>query len=269
MQPYEFGMRVGLYLEKQAGWAEGDWIPSWGDAGTALAGRGGLAGQSDPMQRGLVPHLLAYSNPYTGVPTAAWDTGQHLYNGRYLSALGSVGEGALSFLPGFGFGGRMLTSGGKMLTRAGATTAGNTLRRGAVAANRSTFATKGRAAVGAAERAIAGKVQSAIPLAKPPVPAATGAAGWGAFTRNAPANLRNYVTTHPIQAAAGGLGPLDPLTAGSVARGEHWMTPEGRAYQQQMQQMQQPQMPSAQMPGRAPMPRPKQTTFRPKPMGTF
>jgi hypothetical protein len=264
MQPYEFGMRIGRQLEKRA---EGE--RGWGGFARDVAlGQGGLTGQVDPMQRGMAAHVLAYSNPFTGVPTALNDTGRHLYNGRYLSALGSVGEGALSFLPGFGFLGgtaaKGLAAGGKALAGAGMRQAGGAMINTARTANR------GRLAVQGAEAAAAKGIQRAIPLAKPPVPAATGAAGWGAATRNAPANLRNYAINHPIQATAGGLGPIDPLTTGAVARGEHFMTPDGRAYQQQMQQPQMPQMPTPQMPASAPMQPPKpQTTFRPKPMLNF
>ena len=281
MQPYEFGMRVGYVLEKQARFTGGGHIAGveqapaergWGGFARDVAlGTGGLAGQSDPMQRGLAAHMLAYSNPFTGVPTALNDTGRHLYNGRYLSALGSVGEGALSFLPGFGLLGgaatKGLAAGGKALAGAGMRQAGGAMINTVRAANR------GRAVVQGAEAAVGRGIQRAIPLAKTPVPAATGAAGWGAATRNAPANLRNYVVTKPLQATSGGLGPIDPVNLGAMARGEHFMTPDGRAYQQQMKQMQPPQMPqmsAPQMPASAPMqpPRP-QTTFRPKPMLNF
>ena len=269
MQPYEFGWRVGLQLEKRA---EGE--RGWGGFARDLAlGHGGLAGQVDPMQRGLVAHGLAYSNPFTGVPTAISDTGRHLYNGRYLSALGSVGEGALSFLPGLGLAGgfaargaaKGLAAGGKALAGAGMRQAGGALINTARAGNR------GRLAVEGAQTAIGKGIQRVMPTVTPPVPAATGAAGWGAATRNAPANLRNFVATKPLQAASGGLGPLDPTTGGAMARGEHFMTPDGRAYQQHSKQlmqqhMQQPHMQQFMQQSQPPKP---QTTFRPKPMLNF
>lgn len=79
---------------------------------------------ADPTQRGLAVDIGLYSNPFTGVPTAAYDTTKHLMNGRYLSALGSVGMGALSFIPmagsGVGAGVKGAVRGGaKVLGRAG------------------------------------------------------------------------------------------------------------------------------------------------------
>lgn len=252
MQPYEFGLQVGLYLEKQAGWAEGDWLPSWSETGNAAFGTAPMTTQMvDPMQRGVIQHMAQYSNPISGVPTAAIDTAQHLYNGRYLSALGSVGEGALSFLPVAGgllsgAATKGLTAGGKALAGAGATTAGKALTGTAKALNR------GRAAVEGVQSSMGAGIQRVLPTVAPAVPAAAGAAGYGAALRNAPTTARNFIATKPIQAAAGGFGPADPLTAGAVIRGEHFMTPDGRAYQQQMQQMQQPVQ--APMPPRAPAP---------------
>ena len=104
MQPYEFGRRVGLQLEKRAGWADGDWVPSLGEVGSGLVGHGGITGTNhlDPTQRGIATDLLAYSNPISGVVTGANDISRHLYNGRYLGALGSAGMTALSFVPGAG-----------------------------------------------------------------------------------------------------------------------------------------------------------------------
>jgi hypothetical protein len=260
MQPYEFGMRVGLALEKQAAW--GDYVPSWDTTKSFLFGTAPLVNQIDPMQRGVVQHVAAYSNPLSGVPMAVNDTARHLYNGRYLSALGSVGEGALSFLPGAGFAAKGVSRGlaatGARLTGAGAATAGKALTSTANALN------TGRKAVYGAERAMAGGIQKVLPKAAPVVtaaPNASRAAQMGAATRNLPTSARNFFATKPLRAAAGGYGPLDPMTAGSVVRGEHMMTPEGRAYQQYMQRMSQPQI-------QPQMPRP-QSTFRPKPMGTF
>lgn len=62
----------------------------------------GMANTLDPMNRGFVQDALLYSNPFSGVPTAANDAIRHMWNGRWGSALGSVGMGALSFLPGAG-----------------------------------------------------------------------------------------------------------------------------------------------------------------------
>jgi len=271
MQPYEFGQHVGLYLKKQAGWAEGDWIPSWSETGNAAFGTAPMTTQAvDPMQRGIVQHVAQYSNPISGVPTAINDTARHLYNGRYLSALGSVGEGALSFLPGAGgllsgAATKGLARGGARLAGAGATTAGKALTGTANALN------KGTKIVTNAQKSMGAGIQKALPTVAPAVPAATGAAGYGAALRNAPTTARNFIVTKPIQAAAGGFGPADPLTVGAIARGEHYMTPDMRAYQQQMQQ---PQMPAPPAPAPAPAPAPMAPKlppgqFKPKKMLNF
>lgn len=62
----------------------------------------GASSVLDPTRRGLAVDVGLYSNPFSGVPTALYDTGSHLRNGRYLNALGSLGMGALSFVPGVG-----------------------------------------------------------------------------------------------------------------------------------------------------------------------
>jgi hypothetical protein len=133
MQPYEFGMRVGQQLQKRAGWAEGNWIPSLGETKSVAFGDQPLLNQIDPTQRGAVQDLALYSNPITGVPTALNDTARHLYNGRYLESLGSVAGGALSFLPGFGFAagqaGRAVAAGGRALAGAGMKQTGNLLTK--------------------------------------------------------------------------------------------------------------------------------------------
>lgn len=285
MQPYEFGLRVGYMLEKQARHPARlinpmDDTPARGWGGflkDTMFGTAPLATQiADPMQRGLAQHIAGYSNPVTGVPMAINDTARHLYNGRYLSALGSMGEGALSFLPGAGFAARGvragLTTGGKALAARGAVSAGNALRSGAAAIG------TGRRAVVGAQNAMASGIQKVLPKAAPAVTAAPGAsraAQMGAAVRNAPTTARNFIASKPIQAAAGGFGPLDPLTAGSLARGEHFMTPEGREYQAYMKQMQQtPQMPAtgAPLPPTSnplpPMPKPQPGSgqFRPRSM---
>lgn len=62
----------------------------------------GLSSVANPQARGLATDMALYSNPFTGVATGLYDTGSHLMNGRFLSALGSAGMGALSFIPGAG-----------------------------------------------------------------------------------------------------------------------------------------------------------------------
>jgi hypothetical protein len=70
-------------------------------AGEFLFGKG-LSSVANPQARGLATDLALYSNPFTGVATGLYDTGSHLMNGRVFSALGSLGMGALSFIPGAG-----------------------------------------------------------------------------------------------------------------------------------------------------------------------
>jgi hypothetical protein len=69
--------------------------------GEFLFGKG-LKSVADPTARGLATDMALYSNPFTGVATGLYDTGSHLMNGRVFSALGSLGMGALSFVPGAG-----------------------------------------------------------------------------------------------------------------------------------------------------------------------
>jgi hypothetical protein len=149
MQPYEFGMRVGFQLEKRAGWADGHWLPSMGEAGSAISGaligHGGITGTNhlDPTQRGIATDLLAYSNPLTGVVTGANDITRHLYNGRYLGALGSAGMTALSFIPGAGgMIGKGIQNG---LTRTGMRVGNKLMANGMTSAGKSVVNTVGAA----------------------------------------------------------------------------------------------------------------------------
>lgn len=167
MQPYEFGYRVGLATEKRAQNAIGD----------AVLGTGSAMSQAnpfgDPEQRGLIAETALYSNPFTGVPTAVNDVGRHLYNGRYMSALTSGIGGALSFIPfaggGFGFAakgmGRAIGAGGKALARQGLVSqaTGKAIGRGA-----RQFVNAGADAATNANRAISGRLQQHLPMAKNP-----------------------------------------------------------------------------------------------------
>lgn len=96
--------------------------------GSVVSGVGNYAARTldprnivDPTKRTLAADVGLYSNPFSGVPTGIVDTGQHLYNGRYLSALGSLGMTAASFLPVFG------SAAAKGLTSAGAAGAGKAM----------------------------------------------------------------------------------------------------------------------------------------------
>ncbi len=158
--------------------------------GEFLFGKG-LSSVADPAARGLATDMALYSNPFTGVATGLHDTGKHLMNGRFLSALGSAGMGALSFIPGAGSVARgALSLGGKglgALTRLGtkgvsrmgqtgktisnlAETAGN--RVGQIAQSptalniqdkANNFALGGRDKVNAAAQGITSKMQQVIP----------------------------------------------------------------------------------------------------------
>ncbi|NBT76404.1 hypothetical protein EBZ80_17515 [bacterium] len=213
MQPYEFGYRVGHTLEKQS------------DGGSMLGnvafGTGGMTGQLDPTQRGLVQDLALYSNPFTGVPTAVNDVSRHLYNGRWMDA-GMAGlSGALSFLPGFGFAARGATKGlvqgGKALARAGMPQIGK-----AVATNAARFADDGARMIQNTNKTISRGIQKYAPLAQNP-----GSAGklYNAAIKN-PMQAAQFV---PLGSAVGTLG-MAMAGAGSAAGGN--MPPQ--QYQQPM-----------------------------------
>lgn len=73
---------------------------------------GAAVGSMTKQSRGLIADMALYSNPWTGLPTAAWDAGHNLYNGKPLAALGSVASGALSLVGGGLFGGAARAAGG-------------------------------------------------------------------------------------------------------------------------------------------------------------
>ena len=89
----------------------------------------GLKTVGDPTRRGMVTDMALYSNPVTGVATSLWDTGSHLMKGNWGQALGSLGMGALSFLPGAGSVARGVIGTGKAALGAGARTAGKHIAR--------------------------------------------------------------------------------------------------------------------------------------------
>lgn len=102
----------------------GQWAGDWGQTGKDLAFGKGLSHSLDPQSRGMLADAAMYSNPVTGVPTMVNDVSRHLYNGRFGSALGSVGMGALSFLPGaasaLGVAGKGVLGAGKAVAGAAA-----------------------------------------------------------------------------------------------------------------------------------------------------
>jgi hypothetical protein len=215
MQPYDFGYRVGRTLEKQA-------------------------------ERGLLTDVALYSNPFTGVPTAAYDTATNLYNGNYMGALGSAASGALSFLPGWGgTGGRMLARGlggaGKALANAGMKQTGRALVSGARTANKAV--TAGAEVAKNLNTGMAQGIQKVVPN----MPGATGLrAGVNTMVKN------------PLATTAIGGSVIGGMTAPDQAQGPLPAAP----------------MPSG-MPAGAPAPvgappmAPPRAPFRPRPIANF
>lgn len=172
--------------------------------GSFLFGEKGLKSIADPNNRGLVTDMALYSNPVTGTMTGLYDTGNHLMNGEYLSALGSLGMGALSWIPG-----------------------GGSIARGAVGVGKGLLRGLGGAALRAGEKAIGtegiaaarGALTGAREAAKPILAAGEGAVNnaQGAITRN----LQKVVTPkytswehglqNPLSNGAGGIGLRSPL----------------------------------------------------------
>jgi hypothetical protein len=203
MQPYEFGYRVGRTLEKRA-------------------------------ERGMLTDIALYSNPLTGVPTAAYDTVSNLYNGNYMGALGSAASGALSFLPGWGgTGGRMLARGlggaGKALANAGMRQTGKTLVQGANMANKAVNA--GAAAATGLNNTMAQGIQKVVPN----LPGATGLrAGVNTMVKNplattaiggsviggmtAPDQSQGPMPAAPIPSGMPGAAPAPVGGAGAVPK---------------------------------------------------
>ena len=98
----------------------------WSGVGDIALGTGGAAGALDPAQRGMVQDVALYSNPFSGVPTALNDSVRNFSRGNYLSGVGNLAMGALSFAPGvgatlgkgIGWLGKGLRGAGKLTTRA-------------------------------------------------------------------------------------------------------------------------------------------------------
>jgi hypothetical protein len=191
--PYEFGCVMGLRTKKQASWGEA----AQGAAGAVIGGN-----PLDPTQRGIALDIAAYSNPISGVPTAALDTAQHLWNGRFGSALGSIGMGALSFLPGVG--GAIGKGIAKGVRGVGKVVGSPALARGGAAARQ--FVVAGGKNVNQAQGAITNTLQKVIPQK-------TTAMTWRAPVRSTvDAAIRN-----PAMTATIGGSMLDPTPAAPMA----------------------------------------------------
>jgi hypothetical protein len=198
---------------------------TWGQFGKQLVFGKGPSHALDPMNRGLAADALMYSNAFTGVPTAINDTARHLRNGRWGQAAGSVGMGALSFIPGAAsavgtlgrgalkatgmaaagtaakqFGQQAARTTGRAITntmaRAGRQTGNATLDTAARGMNN--FARSGRQAVEAGQNAITNTAQKLMPNQQFKYtnwqhgvqnPLSNGAGGWGL---RAPVNTRNW-----------------------------------------------------------------------------
>lgn len=201
LNPYAFGYAVGAYTElKQA---------SWGDVAQGASDMIIGGNPLDPTQRGLAADLALYSNPFTGVATAASDTAQHLYNGRFGSALGAVGMGALSFLPGLGAG---IGKGVAGAVRGGAKALGSAGAARAAAGARQ-FVTTGSKGFTQAQNAVSNTIQKAIPQK-------TTAMTWKAPVRSTvDAAVRNplRVGADLMHSGGGGIQSAAPEAAAGVA----------------------------------------------------
>jgi hypothetical protein len=139
--PYEFGLQVGAYTKTAA----------------------------EKSARGILADLALYSNPYTGVPTAAYDTYNHLRNGRYMGALGSVAAGGASFIGGGALSGGLKSLGGAAL-RAGSRVGAGTALGGGLATVGRGLATGGKALAAAGNvgagmnNAISQGIQKVLPV---------------------------------------------------------------------------------------------------------
>lgn len=225
MQPYEFGYVVGNHMAKQAAW--GDTADIAGNIALGDSVIGGFNPLGDPNSRGVVQDIALYSNPFTGVPTAVNDTARHLYNGNWGSAGMSVLNGALSFLPGFGFAAKGLTS----AARAGATAAGKAgLKTTAkVLGAADNFGTQGAKMMTGANQAAGRQVQKVLPLSQ-----GKGVAGrmYNAAVQNPMQGAQSAIMAHQVSQLPGAISAMranaqnvQPTQYGSFAAG-----PAGVAY---------------------------------------
>lgn len=144
MQPYEFGYRVGLQLEKQA------FGPSLG--GLNPFNQENTWGGFNPLnQQNTVARTLGYFAPGLSSVQAAQDLAHNISQRNVLGSLGSAGMMALGLIPGAGLltgtakgllrGGRALAGGGRVAQTVGkglnaAADGAQALSRGMVAVNR-------------------------------------------------------------------------------------------------------------------------------------
>lgn len=227
MHPHEFGYRLGTQLAKQASWGD-----AAGVAKDVIVGGNPL----DPTTRGVAADLALYSNPFTGVATGANDMARHLYNGRFGSALGAVGMGALSFIPGVG---GMIGKGVAKGVRGAGKLMGNPgLQRGGAAMHK--FVTGGTKAVQQGQQAITNNIQKVIPQR------------YDALTRAAPIRSTIDAAVRNPAMTATTLGPS--------------LLPNGAATQPMAQPAMQPPLPPpTAAKGFSPAPQ----SFRPRPMVNF
>lgn len=198
---------------------------TWGQFGKQMLFGKGPSHVLDPMNRGMVADAALYSNAWTGVPTAVNDTARHLWNGRWGQAAGSVGMGALSFIPGaasaVGAAGRSALkatgaaaagSAAKQFGQQAAKTTGRFITDNMVRAGRTAgsavpaqaarrmnqFARSGRQAVEAGQGAITNTARQLMPGQQFKYtnwqhgvqnPLSNGAGGWGL---RSPVNVRNW-----------------------------------------------------------------------------
>lgn len=152
----------------------------WSGVGDIALGTGGAAGVLDPAQRGMVQDIALYSNPFSGVPTALNDSVRNFSRGNYLSGVGNLAMGALSFAPGVGAAigkgigwlGKGLRGAGKVTNRISqaqrAQQAGKVMRQGGNALIRggkayAKAAPVWEAPLGRANQFLTGKIQQKVP----------------------------------------------------------------------------------------------------------
>lgn len=170
--PYEFGLQVGA-LSKTA---------------------------AEKHARNFITDLALYSNPFTGVPTSAYDTYNHVRNGRYLNALGSAAMGGLS-LTGAGFVGNGVKSVGNVAMRAGLNLGrGTAIGGGLVNAGRAVR--YGGKAIGAAAAPLTGAVQGVNNTVAQGVQKVLPVRAGATFSRAPVQAATNWVAKNPIEFGA-------------------------------------------------------------------
>jgi hypothetical protein len=200
MQPYEFGHRVGLALEKRADWEMGGFNPF--------------------HQDNQLARTVGYFMPGVGSALAAQDLYHNVSQGNVIGSLGSAGMMALGFIPGAGLltggarvaarGGRALMSGGRVAQTVGkglqaAADGGVAVARGMTAANRTA---KG------INTAMSQGIQKHIPIAQ---------TQWKGFMPMTPLkSLRNAAVRNPINTVGITMSSTPPQDSAAQIAGQQF-----------------------------------------------